>query len=48
MAEITRGESLGEPNWPMPDLSVKVRGGGEVLPEEEEEEEAVVVLMAVV
>lgn len=46
MAEITRGESLGEPNWPMPDLSVKVRGGGEVLPEEEEE--AVVVLMAVV
>lgn len=42
LAEITRGESFGEPYWPMPDLSVRVKGGGAVALE------VVVVVAAVV
>ena len=33
LAEIIRGDSFGEPYWPMPDLRVRVRGGGGVVVE---------------
>lgn len=43
LAEITRGDSFGEPYWPMPDLSVRVKGGGGVAVEVVVVVEAVVV-----